>query len=579
MAARDDIRSRIIGNSPVFKEALERAERAAKAPTKIPVELDGERGTGKELFAKLIHELSTPEGPFVAINCAAISPGIAESEFFGHDAGAFTGATKVSIGAFERANGGTLFLDEIHTLSLEIQSKLLRVLQEMEIQRVGSGRVRKLNMRIITASNCDLEAMCRAGTFKRDLYDRINVYVIKLPALRERREDILPIAHHLLQNIAPQKTFSPEAEYFLENSVYPGNIRVLKNLIWAASVDAGESEMVRLDHIKQNLEGKLPGYEARYEPEVTVPALKVVYEEKQPLPKINPANQNNKVKKTVRHQIILSLLKQKIQASSSDFLAATGVSKATVERDLKGLVDTGIIHRLGKAKNTCYVLANAVLPSDGGDKSNRINEKTGADGVEVLSHVVNRDQVGLETNRDHDCYPYDFNSDIDCEMRIFKANRDHDSYTENLATGPKGNAFPSGNNLDQFKERRKKKVYNAILESAIEAKTISELMDIVGRKNRSKFRNAFIRPLLDAGFLQMTRPDKPRSRKQKYVTFIHEHGANKDTSEMVQLSDHIPNVHTTQFDPDLNTIYEKFLQNDSYMTLLCQASEPVKSTN
>jgi DNA-binding NtrC family response regulator len=374
MAAREDIRSRIIGNSPVFKEVLERAERAAKAPTKITTGLHGRRGTGKELIAKLIHDLSTPDGPFVAINCAAISPGIAESEFFGHDAGAFTGATKVSIGAFERANGGTLFLDEIHTLPLEIQSKLLRVLQEMEFQRVGSGRVRKLNVRIITAWNCDLEAMCRSGDFKQDLYDRINIYVIKLPSLHERRDDILPIARHLLQDIALQKTFSSEAEHFLENNIYPGNIRVMRNLIWAAVVDAGESEVVGLEHIKQNLEGKLPGHKALSISRNPAPTTLDLIEGRNPqkeapvftLPKamnadvtkktadLDDSQQKNqtpeisvptKLSNHERQHRLIELIETNGPIKTADIRKKTGIPKTTLQNTLNRLIEEGLIDR------------------------------------------------------------------------------------------------------------------------------------------------------------------------------------------------------------------------------------------
>src|SRR5205814_217166 len=191
----------IIGNSPALKRVLHQVETVA--PTDSAVLVCGETGTGKELIARAIHELSgRRQRTFVKINCAAIPTGLLESELFGHERGAFTGAIAQRIGRFELADGGTLFLDEVGDIPLELQPKLLRVLQEHEFERLGSTRTKRVDVRVVAATNRNLEEMVDAGTFRNDLYYRLNVFPITLPALRERPEDVPPLVRYFVQKFA-----------------------------------------------------------------------------------------------------------------------------------------------------------------------------------------------------------------------------------------------------------------------------------------------------------------------------------------------------------------------------------------
>ncbi len=206
------------------------------APSSSTVLILGESGTGKEVLAKYIHFCSKREGPFVAINCAAIPEELLEAELFGYEKGAFTGAVKSKPGKFEVANKGTLFLDEIGELSQKLQAKLLRVLQERQVERLGGNTPIKVDTRIIAATNKDLEKEVKEGRFREDLFFRLNVIPFKLPPLRERKEDIPLLASFFLKKICkregiPEKRLSPEALEILKNYSWPGNIRELENFI------------------------------------------------------------------------------------------------------------------------------------------------------------------------------------------------------------------------------------------------------------------------------------------------------------------------------------------------------------
>jgi DNA-binding NtrC family response regulator len=207
------------------------------ATTTSSVLITGESGTGKELVARSLHLGSERrKEPFVAINCAAIPSELMESELFGHERGAFTGAHSRSVGKFEYANGGTLFLDEISALRLELQAKLLRVIQEKEVQRLGSNRAIKVDVRIVAATNTNLEENIQRGTFRRDLFFRLNVIPIRLPPLRERRGDVRLLAQHFLRRFNLQLRrqvpgFVPQAVEVLQRYPWPGNVRELENLI------------------------------------------------------------------------------------------------------------------------------------------------------------------------------------------------------------------------------------------------------------------------------------------------------------------------------------------------------------
>lgn len=223
----------IIGEAPAFLEMLEHVSRAA--PLSKPVLVVGERGTGKELVASRLHFLSDRwEQPVVKVNCAALTESILESELFGHEAGAFTGAAKTHIGHFERADGGTLILDELATISLRMQEKILRTIEYGEIQRVGGNETLRVDVRIVGSTNADLQALAAEGRFRKDLLDRLAFDVITVPPLRERVEDILPLAHAFAINMASELKwslfpgFSPRASSALLRNKWPGNVRELK---------------------------------------------------------------------------------------------------------------------------------------------------------------------------------------------------------------------------------------------------------------------------------------------------------------------------------------------------------------
>ena len=226
----------IIGISPQIRDLIGEAKRAAQ--TQLPVLIAGESGTGKELFAQAIHNASNRnDGPFIRLNCAAIPKDLLEAELFGYEKGACTGAkTEGKPGKFELASSGSVFLDEIGDLPLEMQPKLLRVLEEREIERVGGTTIIKTDFRLIAASNRNLEDMVAKGQFRADLFYRLNVVPIDIPPLRERRMDIALLARHLLQQIASEtsnvhRSFSKEAERLLESHDWPGNVRELNNVI------------------------------------------------------------------------------------------------------------------------------------------------------------------------------------------------------------------------------------------------------------------------------------------------------------------------------------------------------------
>ena len=219
----------IVGSSPAMQKVFRMIRQAA--PTEATVLIQGPSGTGKELVARAIHNLSQrSKGPFVAVEFAAISPNLLESEMFGHEKGAFTGATSRRIGRFEAANHGTIFLDEISEMPLELQVKLLRVLQEREFQRVGSNETVKADIRIVAATNRDLAAYVREGRFREDLYYRLNVIDLHLPALKDRSGDVPLLVNRYLKEFGG-KSVSPDAMRLMETYAWPGNVRELRNAV------------------------------------------------------------------------------------------------------------------------------------------------------------------------------------------------------------------------------------------------------------------------------------------------------------------------------------------------------------
>jgi len=242
-----------------MQRLLETARRIATTDSSVVIH--GESGTGKELLARYIHQSSRrAEGPFVAFNCGALSEDLAANELFGHEKGAFTGAQARKIGLIEAANGGTLFLDEVAELPMSVQIKLLRVLQEREVMRVGSVEPVKVDVRVLAASNRDLKEAVDAGQMRSDLYFRLNVVTLSLPSLRERRDDIPLLAYFLLRKFAvmmdrPLKEITPEAMQRLVEYDYPGNVRELSNFI-ERGVALAQGEQLDVEHLPQHL-GKL----------------------------------------------------------------------------------------------------------------------------------------------------------------------------------------------------------------------------------------------------------------------------------------------------------------------------------
>ena len=230
----------ILGESAPMRRVFEVV--ATVAPTKATVLLQGESGTGKELVARAIHEQSPRrDRPFITINCAAMPEGLVESALFGHEKGAFTGATSRTQGAFERADGGTLLLDEISEMRLDLQAKLLRVIQEQEFERVGGQQAIRVDVRLVATTNRDLKADADAGKFRQDLYYRLNVVPIHLPPLRDRRDDIPVLVHHFLSKAASQLGvdvggITPEAVAALQQRPWGGNIRELANAVERAVI-------------------------------------------------------------------------------------------------------------------------------------------------------------------------------------------------------------------------------------------------------------------------------------------------------------------------------------------------------
>jgi len=237
----------IVGKSKALQKVLR--DVSIVAPTDSTVLLHGETGTGKELIARAVHKLSPRRTrPFVRLNCAAIPSGLLESELFGHEKGAFTGALMQKRGRFELADRGALFLDEIGDISLELQPKLLRAVQEQEFERLGSPKTIQVNVRMIAATHRDLPAMIREGEFREDLFYRLNVFPIEIPPLRERREDIPLLVSYFVSNLSQRmrkqiKTIPPDAMEVLRNHPWRGNIRELANFIERAVILSKSEEL------------------------------------------------------------------------------------------------------------------------------------------------------------------------------------------------------------------------------------------------------------------------------------------------------------------------------------------------
>ena len=251
----------IVGDSSAIRKVFDFIRKAGGVDATVL--LLGESGTGKELAARAIHQGGTrAEQPFVVVNCAALTESLLESDLFGHEKGAFTGAVQQHKGKFERADGGTIFLDEVAELTPAVQAKLLRVLQEREFERVGGSRPIRVDVRVIAATNRDLQEEVRKGSFREDLYYRLNVLAVRMPALRERPDDISLLVSHFLARAAeamhkPQPELSSEARAFVLQYSWPGNVRELENAMERAIV-LSESETIRLEDLPESLVETLP---------------------------------------------------------------------------------------------------------------------------------------------------------------------------------------------------------------------------------------------------------------------------------------------------------------------------------
>ena len=249
--------SPIIARSVVMLNVLEQVN--IIAPYKINVLITGETGTGKELIARAIHQSSPrAKNAFVALNCAAIPEQLLEDELFGHIKGAYTGAQADRKGRFEQADGGTLFMDEIGDMNLALQAKLLRILQESEFEKLGSSKTIKVDVRVVAATSADLDRKIADGSFRADLYHRLNVVHLRVPALRERPDDILSLSHGLLERFCksaglPPKTIADEAYHSLISYSFPGNVRQLQNAMERAAIFSGAESEVRLEHLPEEI--------------------------------------------------------------------------------------------------------------------------------------------------------------------------------------------------------------------------------------------------------------------------------------------------------------------------------------
>ena len=247
----------MVGSSAAFRAVLDELAHVTTSATTVLIR--GESGTGKELVANTIHTNSPRAGkPFVKINCAALPESLVESELFGHERGAFTGAVGSRKGRFEMAHGGTLFLDEVGDMTLLTQAKLLRVLQEREFERVGGTETLRVDVRLIAATNRNLEAMVGQGTFRQDLYYRLSVFPLMLPPLRDRRGDIMPLVAHFIHKLGKVVRISSHAADMLMSYSWPGNIRELENVIERAIILCGVDGEIRAEHLPAWLQGNLP---------------------------------------------------------------------------------------------------------------------------------------------------------------------------------------------------------------------------------------------------------------------------------------------------------------------------------
>jgi len=333
---------RIVARSVAMQAVVREGKRVAGA--ELFVLLAGEHGTGKELLARAMHYGSQRQDmPFVALNCAAVPDGMLEAELFGHVRGSFTGADRDRAGLFEEADGGTLFLDEIGDMPIAMQVKLLRALELGEVRRVGESTARTVDVRVISATNADLDHQIRTGKFREDLYYRLAGFVLKIPPLRERLEDVEPLAYAFVEDAARREgrmglTISNDAIARLESFPWPGNVRELRNVILRAVVSA-EGDTIRADDIKLDARGPsvLPGYDPGQ------------------VDRILTELANRGFDLNSRQQSAIGRLLARGKFAFSEYRELFRVSKSTTARDLDHLMTQGLLERRGKTRSAVYL--------------------------------------------------------------------------------------------------------------------------------------------------------------------------------------------------------------------------------
>jgi two-component system, NtrC family, response regulator AtoC len=308
----------IIGNNKEMKEIFKTIGVVSQSRTTVLIE--GESGTGKELIAKVIHNNTAPDEPYIAVNCSAIVETLLESELFGHERGSFTGAVVRKLGKFELARYGTVFLDEISEMSINLQAKLLRVLQEMDFERVGGKDSIKVNARIITATNKDLKGMVKEGKFRDDLYYRLNIVSIRIPPLRERREDIPTLVEYLLAKINRElhKKVIGVSEEIMDIFMkyrWPGNVRELENLLTRAVVVAKSQILIRSD-FPELADDTVNGANGKNDEIIVDPRKNMTLDE-------------------VEEQYIRRVIKDNHNSTKGDICDILGISRPTFERKLE----------------------------------------------------------------------------------------------------------------------------------------------------------------------------------------------------------------------------------------------------
>jgi two-component system NtrC family response regulator len=339
----------IVGKSKIMRQVYEIIEKVAQ--TRASVLITGESGTGKELIARAIHfNSSRSDKPFISVNCSALSETLLESELFGHERGAFTGAVTQRKGRFELAHGGTLFLDEVGDMSPALQVKLLRVLQEMKFERVGGTKTLQVDARLVTASNRELEREVELGRFREDLYYRLKVVHIKVPPLRERRDDIPLLVHHFLEkaakaNAIPVKSVSHEALKYLYQYDWIGNVRELENVIERAVILCDGDDVRPQDLPEELFQQRLPGIskETRGQSQTTSDLAG----DGELLPYLG-LNQ--------RQVKAINFIKKNGYITNDYYIQINHISDRHARRDLRQMVDLDIVVRVGKGRSTRYVL-------------------------------------------------------------------------------------------------------------------------------------------------------------------------------------------------------------------------------